>query len=273
MKGFLLVCIGMFVVFAVILYISQGKLIYLPQRYSPKMDEFKRVDSISYLLGGKKQFLYVPHRINEELPEQIWWVFGGNGSVALGWVGAVEAVSPKANRAFVLFDYPGYGLNEGEPNPERIAKSLNLAIPEVAKHLGFSEGELIARSSTLGHSLGSAVAFDFADRYGLDRVIAISPFTTMAAMARKQMGPVISMLLSHRYDNEKSLDAILNSNRSADITIFHGSLDSLIPVSMGKALADRDKSGERVKFISVPGAGHNDIVMRIAPDLIRMVAE
>lgn len=273
MKGLLLVCIGLFVLFAVLMYIGQGKLIYLPQRYSPKMEEFKRVDSISYLLDGKKQFLYVPHRIHENLPGKIWWVFGGNGSVALGWVGAVEAVSPKANRAFVLFDYPGYGLNEGNPNPERIAESLNLAIPEVAKHLGFSEGELIARSSALGHSLGAAVAFDFADRYELNRVIAISPFTTMEAMAKRQMGPVISMLLSHRYDNEKSLDRILNSKRPADITIFHGASDSLIPASMGKALAARDESGERVKFISVPEAGHNDVLMRIVPELIRMVAE
>lgn len=273
MKACLLVFIGLFLLFALVLYLSQGRLIYFPQRYYSGKEELSRVDRVSYELNGKKQHAYLLKRDSADLPDRVWWLFGGNGSVALGWVGLVEAVPASKNRAFVLFDYPGYGLNQGSPNPQRIFDSIDLAVPAVAGKLGLSEGELVSRSATVGHSLGAAVAFDFANRYKLSRVVAISPFTTMTEMAKRQVGPVLGLFVSHQYDNEKSMDGILAENRSVDVTIFHGDEDRLIPDEMGRSLAARDGSGDKVQYIPVPGAGHNDVVMRIAPDLLRIIAE
>ncbi|MEM7601035.1 MAG: hypothetical protein AAF357_06420 [Verrucomicrobiota bacterium] len=75
------------------------------------------------------------------------------------------------------------------------------------------------------------------------------------------------MILSHRYDNERSIDAILHSGRPVEITIYHGENDRLIPISMGRSLAQRDEAGKRIEFIPVQEAGHNDIIHKILEQL------
>ena len=87
-------------------------------------------------------------------------------------------------------------------------------------------------------------------------------------MARRQVGSVLAAFLRHHYDNEVALDDLLASNSNARITVFHGENDALIPISMGQSLADRDKSGEKVVFIGVPRAGHNDIIMHLEAELV-----
>jgi len=265
--------VGLSLLLLALLYLGQGKLIYIPRSYFSGMEALNKVDVVGYELGGKKQHLFFLKRTGEMPPARIWWIFGGNGSAALDWADLVGSIPSRDRISFVLFDYPGYGMNEGAPNPERIAASIDRAIPEAAAALGLSESELISRSATLGHSLGAAVAFDFAERYGLERVIAISPFTTMEAMARRTMGPWAAWILSHRYDNETALDSILKAEHPVAITIFHGEEDALIPILMGRSLAARDETGSRIDFVPVPEAGHNDIVMRIAPAIVALMNE
>ena len=272
MKGLLLTVLGLALFFVVVIYLCQGRFIYFPRKYHSSTEGLARVKALSFLSGGKKQYLLLPNREGNVSPKRIWWIFSGNGSVGLDWLGLTEAVkNPEV--AFVLFDYPGYGFNKGSASPDRIARSIDAAIPAVAESFDLSENDLLQRSSATGHSLGCAVALDFAQRYGLNRVIAIAPFTTMAAMARKQMGPVVVPLLRHRYDNEKSVDKLLGSGRQFDLTIFHGDSDNLIPDSMGRELAARDKSNTKIQFQSVRGAGHNNIVGSIAPELVRAWGE
>lgn len=255
------------------LYFGQGNFIYFPRSYFSGKPEFDQVETIRFLSDGKPQHAYIPKREGAEVPRKVWWVFGGNGSVALDWFGSVDSVPAEKEVAFVLFDYPGYGKNEGTPNPERIQSSIDASLPEVANSLGLLQEELLERSNVIGHSLGAAVAFDFANRYRLDQVIAISPFTTMEAMAKRTMGSWAALILSHRYDNEISIDEILESNPEVRMTIFHGEEDRLIPISMGRSLARRDEKGTRIEFVPVPEAGHNDIVLRILPVLVEMVGE
>ncbi len=237
------------------------------------MKEFEKVRTIAFGVDGKPQYLYLPNRSEGTPVRSVWWIFGGNGSVALDWVEVVQSVPNAETQAFVLFDYPGYGMNRGTSSPQRIADSIDAAVPAVAEALGLSKNELIAKSKTLGHSLGAAVAFDFAKRYELNRVIAISPFTTMKAMAERTMGPGAALVLRHRFDNEKSLDAILQSDRPVEITIFHGEEDTLIPLAMSESLAEMDPSGLKIGLAVVPEAGHDDIIMRILPKLFPLIAE
>lgn len=269
MKAVIFTLLGLALLFFAAIYFCQARFIYFPRKYHSSMEGLGRVEAVSFRANGKKQFLYLPKRNSGEPPETIWWLFGGNGSVALDWLGLVEAVD-QPRTAFVLFDYPGYGYNEGKPGPDSIAESIEAALTALETRWKITEQEILQRSRSAGHSLGGAVALDFANRHGLNHVIAISPFTTMAAMARQQMGPAVVPLLRHRYDNEKSIDALLQSGRDIEITIFHGDADSLIPSAMGRSLADRDESGKRIQFHSVPGAGHNDIVGAIGSDLVKV---
>jgi fermentation-respiration switch protein FrsA (DUF1100 family) len=64
--------------------------------------------------------------------------------------------------------------------------------------------------------------------------------------------------LRHRFDNLASLRAILSQNQVPEIYVFHGDADEVIPLKMGRALAQLDPS--RIKFVEIPGAHHNDVV-------------
>lgn len=245
----------------------------MPRQYGVGKKEFEKVRTVAFSVDGKKQYLYLPKRPDDLPVESVWWIFGGNGSVALDWIDVVASVPDADKQAFVLFDYPGYGMNRGTPGLKSITASIDAAVPKVAEALGLTRDDLIAKSKTLGHSLGAAVALDFTNRYELDRVIAVSPFTTMEAMAKRTMGSGAALLLRDRYDNERSLSDILQSERRVRITIFHGQNDTLIPSTMSQSLAELDSSGRTIELTLVPEAGHNDIIMRIAPALVRMMAE
>lgn len=270
MKLFLLVVLGLLLLVAAVIYFGQGSLIYYPRRYSEVSPALKKVESVHYLSGGAKQWAYLFGWEEGKPPSRVWWVFSGNGSVALDWVGIVEMTEPDADHVFVLFDYPGYGFNLGRPHPKTIRQSVDDALSVIGKKLGLPTDELLARSGTVGHSLGAAVALDTASRHRLAEAVAISPFTTMKAMADRSFSGLLTPLLNHHYDNETSIDLLLKSNPLATVTIFHGEQDSLIPDEMSRSLVARDVEGKVVKFRPVPDAGHNDIVGKIAPELIEI---
>ena len=285
MKVFLLVIFALVLFFLLMFFLGQGKMIYFPRSYVANTPLLEKVTAHSYDSGGKKQWVYLlkrdgasfqdrvsPDRVSPDRvsPDRVWWLFGGNGSVALDWVSLVEKADPSANHAFVLFDYPGYGFNSGRPGPKAIFQSVDDAIPVVARQLALNPEALMNRSSGMGHSLGCAVALDSANRHGWNRVVAVSPFTTMQAMAERSVGGLLSKLLNHHYDNEVSIDALVDRGDSM-VTIFHGDADNLVPYEMGEALAGRDESGRVVDFVPVRRAGHNDIIGALEVELVAIL--
>ena len=295
MKVFLLVILGLVLLFLLMFYLGQGRMIYFPRSYATNTPLLEKVTAHSYDSDGKKQWVYLlkrdgagppdrvspdrvspdrvsPDRVSRDRvsPDRVWWLFGGNGSAALDWVSLVEKADPSANHAFVLFDYPGYGFNSGRPGPKAIFQSVDDAIPVVAGQLALEPEALMNRSGGMGHSLGCAVALDSANRHGWSRVVAVSPFTTMQAMAERSVGGLLSKLLSHHYDNEVSIDALVERG-DARVTIFHGDADNIVPYEMGRALAGRDESGGVVDFVPVPRAGHNDIIGALEVELVAIL--
>ena len=280
MKVFLLVILALVLFFLLMFFLVQGKMIYFPRSYAANTPLLEKVTANSYNSDGKKQWVYLlkrdgasfPDRVSPDRvsPDRVWWLFGGNGSVALDWVSLVEKADPSANHAFVLFDYPGYGFNSGRPGPKAIFQSVDDAIPVVARQLALEPETLMNRSSGMGYSLGCAVALDSANRHGWNRVVAVSPFTTMQAMAERSVGGLLSKLLNHHYDNEVSIDSLVDRGDSR-VTIFHGDADNIVPYEMGEALAGRDESGGVVDFVPVPRAGHNDIIGALEVELVAIL--
>jgi hypothetical protein len=85
----------------------------------------------------------------------------------------------------------------------------------------------------------------------------------MDEMIRTQIRTPLGRLLRHRFDNIAALKAILMHPEVPEICIFHGRADEIVPVKMGRSLAQLDPS--RIKFIEISGARHNDIVQLALP--------
>ncbi len=264
-----LVVIGLgFLGLVALIYFKQHSIIYHPRPYDPSYAQALPVNGaeISYTLPfGKQTAFYIPARSNERLPARLWIAFCGNGSLALDWT-TILAGYPNSNDAFLLVDYPGYGKCQGYASIASMRASSDAALNTLAKRLGLWGEELESRLCTVGHSLGSAVALDFAARHRIERVVAISPFTTLREEAACIIGGPLSHLLIESYDNRSSITEIRKRNPAANIAIFHGTDDEVIPIRMGRELA---REFPFIDFFAVDGANHVGVLSEAHDKIIR----
>jgi pimeloyl-ACP methyl ester carboxylesterase len=242
----------------------QGRFIYFPRRYAQaELEEAKAVgvQEVQFRTSqGNQAAFFWRSKGSETIPRNIWIIFGGNGDLALGWMGLVRDFYG-ASTGFLLIDYPGYGICEGRPNPQSILENSECALQALQEQNRWKLGA--DALCVLGHSLGGAAALQFAAKHVVRKIVVISTFTTMDDMARAQLRISLGPLLRHRFDNVISLKAILSQKQVPQIYIFHGQADELIPLKMGRALAQSDP--KQIKFVEVPGARHNDVVQMALP--------
>jgi uncharacterized protein len=253
-------CVIILVTMAGLMTWQQERQIYLPRPYTP--EEFREAKARFSLLrfqtsqGEQLAFYAAPKEGVGALPRRIWFMFEGNGGLALNWRGFIERF-PDEQVGFVLIDYPGYGANQGKPSPAAMLENSDGAYLALLKHLGLSEQELHGRLRIMGYSLGAAAALQFAARHQLDRLILVAPFTSMRAMAWRAVGP-FAVFLRHPFDNDARLKEVLERSPEARVLIVHGTRDTVIPVSMGEKLAGMFPGNTR--FLRVEGASHWDII-------------
>ena len=248
--------------------IFQDRFIYFPVRYSAaqlKEAKIAGVEEVKFRTRQGNQVAFFFQREHREaIPESLWLVFGGNGDLALGWLHMVRSVSdPRAG--FLLIDYPGYGMCAGRPCPQAILENSECALKALLdqRRWKLDAGTLCV----LGHSLGGAAAFQFAAKYAVRKILVLSTFSTMEDMVRAQIRIPLGRLLRHRFDNVASLKTILAQNQVPEICIIHGQADEIIPLKMGRTLAQLDPG--RIKYEEVPGARHNDIVEMALPLILQ----
>ena len=169
--------------------------------------------------------------------------FHGNGD---RWSGAAQAMAPLARAGFgvLLPEYRGYSGNLGSPAEDGLYRDGDAAI-EWLRDRGIADQRIVP----IGNSLGSGVATRMAVTHGLDRLVLVSPFTSLpdAASAKFRFLPV-RLLMEDRYDNRAML-----SDYGGTALILHGAGDSLISIDHARTLADLSD-----RFVLVPfeQAGH-----------------
>jgi pimeloyl-ACP methyl ester carboxylesterase len=244
--------------------VFQDRLIYFPPRYSPAQLEEARASGVQELRfqtsQGNQAAFFWQNEDSGTTPQNVWLLFGGNGDVALAWMGLVRSFA-SPHTGYLLIDYPGYGSCAGRPNPQTILENSECALQTLLEKKGW---KLAARTlCVLGHSLGGAAALQFAARHPTRKILVASTFTSMDDMVRAQIHIPLGRLLRHRFDNVASLEEILAQNHVPEIYIFHGQADEIIPPKMGRALAQLDPI--RIKLLEIPKAGHNDIIQMALP--------
>ena len=250
-----------------ILYFRQHSLVYHPRSYDESYAYAFPADGveINYRVGaGKYSAYYLPG--GKALPKRIWLAFCGNGSLALDWTTILRDY-PWNGDAFLLIDYPGYGKNGGYATIASTRASADAALSALATRLNRTEDQLTL--CAIGHSLGSAVALDFAARHNVERVVLIAPFTTLREEAASIFGGWVSSLLIESYDNRANLAQTTKRNPKAQVAIFHGTNDEVIPVRMGRELARQFRG---VEFFAVEQADHVSVLNHGHDKIIRWMA-
>ncbi|MCK4839367.1 MAG: alpha/beta fold hydrolase, partial [Desulfobulbaceae bacterium] len=200
MKIIILILLCVVIVFVLIR--GQQRMIYYPRPYGPDLSQSDQGQVVvSYATSqGRQVAFYLAPAGAEETPARLWLMCGGNASLALDWLDLLEDF-PDPGAGFLLLDYPGYGGNQGRPDPTSIMESSEAALAGLAIHLETDRADLDSRLMVMGHSLGAAAVLRYAGRHPVGRIVLVSPFTSLKDMAARIFSPLLAWTLYHAYDN------------------------------------------------------------------------
>lgn len=233
-------------------------IIYRPSAYPEPLVLEKGVEAIRYTTPQGRQMSFCLPATKEA--RHHWMLFSGNNSRALEWLDVLRDI-PRTHTTFVLYEYPGFGKCKGAPSPESIAES-SLALA--------SRFPSVVSWNVVGFSLGGATALQFVAQQRTAKAIIISTFTSIRDMAQRLVGALAQFPIAHNFNNRQSLRKILKEKRADQIHLLHGDQDCVVPVCMGRAL--RDEFFDIVTYHEIRGAGHNDMLSRCHPQLMRLMA-
>lgn len=147
----------------------------------------------------------------------------------------------------LIVDYRGYGKSGGHPSE----RGTYLDADAAWEYLTVARGLPAASIVVMGESLGGAVAIDLAARQRAGALVVQSTFTRMADVASIHYPFLpVRWLLRHDYDSVSKVGRIGCSK-----LFIHATGDTLIPLSIGKALFDA--AAEPKQFMTTPG-DHNE---------------
>ena len=178
-------------------------------------------------------------------------IFHGNAGHATHRRHYADVLTPLGLRV-ILAEYPGYGPRDGKLGEESLVSDAASAIA-LARQL-YGEPLLV-----IGESLGAGVAAAAVVKAN-DKAAAlllITPWDTLAHVAKYHYPWLpVTWILRDRYDSVQNLRAF-----TRPVMVVVGENDSVVPARFGRALFD-GVAGPR-KFLSIPGAEHNDWADRV----------
>ena len=168
--------------------------------------------------------------------------FGGNAEAVQYARDEFEAWVPGRTGYFVA--YRGYGASTGEPSQDAIlADALALHDDVVARHPG-------ARVALVGRSLGSGVAAHVAAHRSADRLVLVTPYDSLAAVASHHYPWLpIRWLATERYDSATALRGY-----RGDVMVVRAGGDGVIPPASTDRLLDVLPDAH---VVAVADAGHD----------------
>lgn len=149
----------------------------------------------------------------------------------------------------LLLDYRGYGLSEGKPSEAGVYADARAALRYLVEERAIPERRIVV----FGRSLGGAIAVDLAQGRDLAGLILESTFSSIADAADALLPLPFGFSLRGRWDPLAKIASV-----RCPLLFFHGDMDGLIPIGLGRRLYEAAISPK--SFEVIRGAGHNNTV-------------
>jgi len=175
----------------------------------------------------------------------VLWFYGNGETIGAIWPVIRDFRPPHA--ALLVVDYPGYGASGGRASEAGIYEAGALAYQSLANKSGVDA----KRIYIYGRSLGSAVATRTAADYPAAGLILESPFTSARDMAARTYRIFPLFLVRLKLDNLGTIRRV-----HCPVLVFHGTADLLVPMEMGRRVAEAAPGPK--EFVMIEGAGHNE---------------
>ncbi len=195
---FVLILVSFYLLICLLLYLFQSKLIFFPQSISEFTLEQARKKhpntEITFKTsdGETLHGWFLPSGNPSIDPLVIY--FGGNGEeVSINVI--EDGGLPKATALFV--NYRGYGLSTGNPSSAALQSDALLIYDEMIQK-GFRANQIIVA----GRSLGTGIAVHLAHKRNVNRVLLVSPYDSIRAVAQKRYPLIpVGLLLKQNFDS------------------------------------------------------------------------
>jgi len=220
----------------VLLFVFQRSLIYLPGSYAPAGD----APVMALPVPGGNILVTVQRK---DGPRAVLY-FGGNAEFVPYSLPGLAGAFP--DRSLYLAHYRGYAGSSGSPS-ERAFFADALALFDAV------HGEH-PRITVVGRSIGSGVAAYLAAMRPVERLVLVTPFDSLAAVAARHY-PVfpVRLLLRDRFDSFRYAPQV-----TAPTLLIAAEDDEVVPRSSTEALLASFRPG-LASMVVLPGTSHNTI--------------
>ena len=232
-----------------VIYFFQENLIFLPtqlpQEHSYVMDSTFEELFLDTEDGARLNGLH----FKVENSKGTILYYHGNAGDLQRW-GEISQFFVDLQYSVIVMDYRGYGKSTGKRSMEALYSDSELWYEYAKQH--YSENEIIL----YGRSLGTTFATFVASRNQPKNLLLESPFYSIEEVAKSKF-PILPVksLLHYKFPTYQYINKVI-----CPITIYHGTDDSVIKYKQGERLFESIKKDTKT-MISVPGGGHNDLVL------------
>jgi fermentation-respiration switch protein FrsA (DUF1100 family) len=253
-----LLAVGLYCVAVGLLAWRQRRFIFIPDTNPPALpaDAVPRASRITvHTADGLDLLAWLAPAAGEAHPV-VLYLHGNAGSIAdratrFSWLASL-------GWGVLMLEYRGFGGNPGSPSETGLSADARAAYADL-RDRGISASRIVL----WGESLGTGVAVRLATEVEVAAVLLESPYTSIAAIARRQFPFVpVNWLLLDRFDLIRRIGAM-----RAPVLMLTGGQDEIVPPEMGRtvfAAANQPK-----QFWFAQDAGHNDLAEAGAFDAVQ----
>jgi pimeloyl-ACP methyl ester carboxylesterase len=183
----------------------------------------------------------------------------GNGCDILTFYQYLKYLANNLNVIVVSYDYPTYGLSQGELNEFTCYQALN---DVVSHYLKFTNQILL-----VGQSLGTGIVIDYVGKnVWSNPIILISPYKSIPKVL-VDIDFIDYLICKNKFDSENKI-----SKPTCPIKFFHGKIDNLISHTHTLDLFNLIQN-KKFKPTLFENTNHNDILDKIKLDEYREILE
>ncbi len=242
-----------YILFVFLLFLTQEKLIFFPQRMSELRwhqvaeDVDGETISITAAHGIKLHGWFLPGAGSTPRPTVLF--FGGNAMRLDLFVYTLDPLRIQGVNV-LLVDYRGYGLSNGLPSTKAMQRDSELVYAAA-----IDRGDVNPdRIYLWGISIGTGIATHLASVRDVAGIIFFAPFTSLEDVAREAYPYFpVRLLLRHHLDNLSLAPKI-----QVPALIIHGDTDRIQDSSHAQKLAAA--WGGDHELIILEDRGHNDLL-------------
>jgi uncharacterized protein len=240
-----------------VLWGYQRQLIYLPDTTAVSASVGAQDVVLETSDGVKLGAWMVPPRGSDRGVAVL--VANGNGGNRAGRAPLAQALAAEG-LTVLLFDYRGYGGNEGKPSERGLARDVR-----AAQRYLVDFGVPAERIVYFGESLGAAVVTELATSVAPGGLVLRSPFVDLASVGQVHYPFLpVGLLLRDKFPLAEQLAGV-----TAPVAVVYGSEDSVVPPEQSREVAEAAPTLK--DLVEIPGADHNDAALVHGPEVVAAV--